>query len=222
MSRFFFLPSMITYALFLFLLYALTHFSLSTNFFVMILVGGAGLLFRKVTIPFRETVKSDGELYLSPVYGQVRSIRRDIEAFEDKKRGHEIRLAISGVDNKGLYLPTSGEVSYLKANAGICIPRYSEPHVFYRPIDEVAHTDLILSSRNQTRSLLRFVDCKNGVRPVVWLKSGDRGRGAACFGYYPFGGTLIIYVPENSDILVHENENVIPGQTVIAAIKDVK
>ena len=69
---------------------------------------------------------------------------------------------------------------------------------------------------------MRFIDCTYGHRPSIWLKSGDCGRGAACFGFYPFGGTLIIYLPQNSDILVFEKERVVPGQTVISAFKDVK
>jgi hypothetical protein len=51
------------------------------------------------------------------------------------------------------------------------------------------------------------------------MKSGDRGRGAACFGHYPFGGSLIVYVPQPSDILVVENEKIEAGQTVLAVFK---
>jgi hypothetical protein len=55
---------------------------------------------------------------------------------------------------------------------------------------------------------------------VLWVKSGDRGRGGACFGYYPFGGTLLIYLPAKSDILIFEKEKIFPGQSVIAATKN--
>ena len=122
---------------------------------------------------------------------------------------------------KVFILPTAGEVSYLKANKGAKIPRNAESNQFYVPTHDLSHTDFVLKSKNQAKSLMRFIDCVYGQRPTIWLKSGDRGRGAACFGNYPFGGTLIIYLPQNSDILVFENERVVPGQTVIAALKDV-
>lgn len=125
-------------------------------------------------------------------------------------------------DEKGLYLPTTGEVSYLKATKGKKVPRNGENHEFYGPLEDVSHTDLILTSKSGVKTTMRFVDCPNGQRPMVWLKSGDRGRGAACFGYYPFGGTVLIYLPANSDILVYESEHIVPGQTVIADIKEVK
>lgn len=221
MSRFFFLPSTVTLGLFVLLVYSLTHFSFGTNFFIVILVVLTGYIFRRGKVEFQETDRPKGELFLTPVFGRVKSIRKSVTSFNQETRGHEIRITISGFDQKGLYLPTSGEVNYLKANIGVSIPRDSENYAFYRPVEELAHTDLILASKNGMKSLLRFVDCKNGVRPNIWLKSGDRGRAAACFGYYPFGGTLIVYIPENSDVLVYENEQVVPGQTVLAAIKEV-
>lgn len=178
--------------------------------------------FRKAAIPYRDTLKNNGEIYLSPVHGLVESIRRDTTTLEDGSVTHEVRISIGGWDEKGLYLPTTGEVTYLKASKGLKIPRGSESELFYLPVSELAHTDFILKSKNQTQTLMRFIDCKYGKRPSVWLKYGDRGRGAACFGYYPFGGTLLIYLPQNSDILVFEKERIVPGQTVIAALKDLK
>jgi hypothetical protein len=184
-------------------------------FFVTVICFILALVTRRSQVPYRDTLKNDGEIFLSPVYGEVKSIRRNGE-------GQEVRISISGWSEKGLYLPTAGEVSFLRATKGVRISREAEPVAFYRPMDEVAHTDFILTSKNKTQTLMRFVDCKYGVRPTIWLKSGDRGRGAACFGYYPFGGTLLIYLPDNSDILVFEKEFVVPGQTVIAALKDSK
>lgn len=216
-----FLPMELFYALVFLTLYGFFKF----KFFIAVLIFALSFLvifiFRRKSIPFRETQKSDGEIFLSPVFGKVQSIRRNVTLFDGTRYGCEIRLMISPIDSKGLYLPTYAEVNYLKANKGIQISRNSESQAFYRPIEEVAHTDLVLSLKNSTQVLLRFIDCEYGVRPVIWLKSGDIGRGAACFGYYPFGGSLLIYLPEKSDILVYENEMVIPGQTVLAVLKEV-
>jgi hypothetical protein len=222
MKRFFFLSNEISYGLIIFFIFS--WFKLSTGFLVFIglVYFIIGLVFRRANIPYRDTLKNNGEIYLAPVHGEVRSIRRDITDFEELGQVHEIRVRISGWDEKGLYLPTSGEVSYLKASKGDKINRESEDYLFQQSLNNVAHTDLILTSKNQTKTMMRFIDCVYGKRPSVWLKSGDRGRGAACFGFYPFGGTLLIYLPVNSDILVFEGEHIVPGQTVIAAIKEVK
>lgn len=172
-------------------------------------------------VSYSETIKTDGEIFLSPIYGKVMSVRLNVPVPESQSYGHEIRISMSMLDPKGIYLPTAAEVNYLKATKGKKIPRNSDLKAFYGPMDEVAHTDLTLASKENNKTTMRFVDAPYSQRPTVWLKYGDRGRGAACFGFYPCGGTLFIYLPKNSDILVYESERVIPGQSVLAAIKDV-
>jgi hypothetical protein len=222
MRRFTFLPAEFVYGFFFLWIYAMWNWSFGYRVLTSILVFTIFYIFRRSSIPYRDTLKNDGEIFLSPVHGIVESIRRDASTWDELPVSHEIRISIGPFTEKGLYLPTSGEVSFLKANKGKKIPRNADSQDFYLPVAELAHTDFILTSKNQTKSLMRFIDCTHGQRPSIWLKSGDRGRGAACFGFYPFGGTLIIYLPQNSDILVFEKERVVPGQTVIAAFKDVK
>ena len=222
MRRFTFLPTEIIYGCLVLWGYSLWNWSFGLKVLISVILTSIFYAFRRSSIPYRDTLKNNGEIFLSPVHGIVESIRRDTSTWNEVEGTHEVRISIGGWAEKGLYLPTAAEVSYLKANRGKRINRNSESQDFYVPVAELAHTDLILTSKNLTKTLLRFIDCTYGQRPSIWLKSGDRGRGAACFGYYPFGGTLIIYLPQNSDILVFEKERVIPGQTVIAALKDVK
>ena len=196
--------------------YTWYHFAWPWKIAVTLVCSVAGYAFRRASIPYRDTFKNDGEIYLSPVHGIVEGIRQTSDGT------HEVRISIGLWSEKGLYLPTAGEVSYLKAHSGEKVPRDAGPEAFYRSSDELSHTDFTLTSRNETKTLMRFIDCTFGKRPTIWLKSGDRGRGAACFGFYPLGGTLIIYLPKNSDILVFEKEQIVPGQTVIAALKDTK
>lgn len=222
MRKFSFLSTPLSYLIIGFVLYGLFKFSLGYK--ILLGLGFLGVFFvsRKSNVPYRDTLKNDGEIYLAPVYGIVKSIRHHVTGPDGYTLHHEVRVAISFWNEKGLYLPTSGEVSYLKAHKGEKVNRDAPSESFYRPAEELEHTDLILTSKNQTKTLMRFIDCQYGKRPTIWLKSGDRGRGAACFGYYPFGGTLIVYVPANSDILVFDGERLVPGQTVIAALKDNK
>lgn len=220
MKRFLFLPSEIIYGLIFLCFFVFFEFYSIWSYLLTISVVVLFFVFRRAIIPYRDTLKNDGEIFLSPTYGEIKSIRLNVPTLNERFPHHEVRISISSFAEKGLYLPTSAEVSYLKASKGVKIPRNSEGQAFYRPIDEVSHTDLTLLSKNGVQTLLRFIDCKYGRRPSIWLKSGDRGRGAACFGYYPFGGTLIVYLPQHSDILVFEGESIVPGQTVLAAIKD--
>jgi hypothetical protein len=213
-KRLFFVNNTWVFILVVFILYSFKHFGLV---FPVTLLGVsmiAGYIFRRRFVPYRDTLKNDGEIYLCPVHGEIQSIRKG----SDGKP--EIRIAMSLFDEKGLYLPTPGEITYLKDNRGKRVPRLSPHEYFYGSTDHYAHTDVSLISKNRITTQMRFIDAPYSKRPKIWLKSGDRGRGAACFGYYPFGGTLIIYLPVDSDILVFEKERVIPGQTVLAALKN--
>lgn len=220
MKRFFFLQTEISYGMVALILYAFWKLPLVYEIPVLLLSSLVLFVFRRSHIPYRDTLKSDGEIYMSPVHGVVESVRHSVSSMDYPSPCHEVRISISFWDEKGLYQPTVGEVTYLKANKGKKVHRNSPTHVFYGSVDELSHTDLTLTSKNQTQTMMRFIDCTTGKRPTIWLKSGDRGRGGACFGYYPFGGSLLIYLPATSDILVFEKERVVPGQTVIAALKD--
>lgn len=220
MKRLFFLPVEISWGLVAVFIYAFFKLPLIVEIPLLLITSLFLFVFRRSRIPFRDTSKADGEIYLSPVHGVVESVRQSVSSMDYESPCHEVRISLSFWDEKGLYLPTDGEVTYLKANKGKKVHRDSPTHIFYGPVEELAHTDLTLTSKNKTGTLMRFIDCTTGLRPVIWLKSGDKGRAGASFGYYPFGGTLLIYLPASSDILVFEKERVVPGHTVIAALKD--
>ncbi len=220
MKRFFFLPTEVTYLSFASIVYAFLKLPLLLE--IPILLGSSLVLFlfRRGRIPYRETLKMEGEIYLSPVHGTIESVRHSVPGSVFSFPCHEVRISLSFWDEKGLYLPTNAESSFMKSSKGLKLSRRGPGHFFYGSLEDVSHTDLTLLSKNNTQTLIRFIDCPLGLKPSIWLKSGDRGRGAACFGYYPFGGTLLIYLPATSDVLVYEKERVTPGQTVIAALKD--
>ncbi len=220
MKRLFFLPSEITYLLFGASVYAFFKLPLWLEIIVLLVASLVLFLFRRGQIPYRETAKVEGEMYLSPVHGTVESVRHSVLDTVFSYPCHEVRVSVSFWDEKGLYLPTNAESSYLKASKGLRLSRRAPSHFFYGSLEDVSHTDLTLVSKNNAQTLIRFINCPMGLQPSIWLKSGDRGRGAACFGYYPFGGTLLLYLPATSDVLVYEKEKISPGQTVIAALKD--
>jgi hypothetical protein len=220
MSRFFFLPAELSWVLIGLCLYSYYRLAIGFGILVNVLILIVFFFFRRKKIPYRDTQKLDGELFLSPVHGKVESVRLFIDYSDYLFSCHEVRISLPLWGEKGLYLPTSGEVMYLKANEGKKLRRESPSEFFYGPLGEISHTDFTLNSKNKTQTLMRFIDCHTGMRPTMWLKSGDRGRAGACFGYYPFGGSLLIYVPAQSDILVYEGEQVTPGLTVIASLKD--
>jgi hypothetical protein len=170
MKRFFFLPAIASYSLIATILISYSYLRAAPwALFSFLCLGFLGF-FRRSFIPYRDTLKNEGEIFLSPVHGVIKSIRMNVPTLNESILHHEVRISISSFVEKGLYMPTSGEVSYLRASKGIKISRDAEGKEFYRPIDEISHTDLTLTSKNQVKTLLRFIDCKYGKRPSIWLR----------------------------------------------------
>jgi hypothetical protein len=206
MSRFFFLPKILFYVLLFFNIYFFLDDFSFIQFLVLFMTLIVLFLFRRSAVLYQETIRSDGEIFLSPVHGIVESIRYSVHSEEENLSFHEVKISLKFWQEKGFYLPTAGEISgFRQESQNKRNPGYS---------------DLTLVSKNGNRFLLKFFNSFGAIPPVLWVKSGDRGRGGACFGYYPFGGTLFIHLPVKSDILVFENEKLFPGQSVIAAIKN--
>lgn len=220
MKRFFFLQNEISFGLIGLMIWAFVKPPLIVEIPVLLMSSLVLFLFRRRPVNYVDTLKNDGEIYLSPVHGVVESVRYAVEVQDFPSPCHEVRISLNFWDEKGLYLPTTGELTYLRAIKGIKVPRKSTKETFFGPLEKLSHTEFSLLSKNQNLTLMRFIDFKMGKRPTIWLKSGDRGRAGACFGYYPFGGNLLVYLPITSDILVFENEQVVPGQSVIASLKD--
>ena len=218
MSKYFFLNSWVVWGSITILVWSLFYLSFTSFFLLSLIIVPFLTIFRRSPVPFIDTVKVDKELILSPSFGTIISIRQNTELFETGEIGHEIRVALSFWNPKGLYLPTSSEVSYLHHLKGEHIPLDAEPEKFYGNLENISRTNVTFLNQRKVPISLRFIDRPNGVRPEIWMKTGDIGKAGACFGYYILGGTLIIYLPKECNILVYESERVVPGSTVIASL----
>lgn len=171
---------------------------------------------RKRPVTWNEGMRNDGEIILAPIDGEVVKISSYFDD-EDKCNYTAIRINMSHYHAWGLYLPFTSEMAYLKEREGSKrFPRSELATLSNLELKEMSRTDLVLKSPAGLTSHMRFIQCVNGRSPRIWMKSGDHGRGGACFGYYPFGGSLLVFVPENSDILVVENERIRAGESVLA------
>lgn len=173
---------------------------------------------RRKHLTWHETLKSDGEIFLSPIDGRLVAIRDRVDP-ETGEALTELRIQTAYYHNWGLYLPSSAEMDYLKLTDGGRFQKIDFPTISWDRLEAVARTDLVLRSKSGHTTKLCFPLALNNRAPRVWMKSGDRGRGAACFGYYPFGGSLIVFVPKVSDILVVLNERITAGRTVLAVFR---
>lgn len=175
-------------------------------------------LYRKKTISWKENLKNDGTILLSPVAGVVVSIN-DFYSEEEKQHYSELRIVLSPQDYWGLHLPYSSEMEYLKSQRGKFYPRKDLEQLDVGMLESMTKTDLTLRSKYGLSTKMVFLHSRFGKSPKIWMKSGDRGRGAACFGHYPFGGSLLMYIQKPCDVLIVKGEQLEPGTTVLAVVK---
>jgi hypothetical protein len=89
------------------------------------------------------------------------------------------------------------------------------------PLDGFEETTIIqLSNKKNLEVILRFVPCHLGARPVIWCNSGDLAEAQSPLGYFPFGGSVLFYLPQDSNLQVVVGDKVEAGRTVIAGLKE--
>lgn len=118
----------------------------------------------------------------------------------------------------GIFLPLSCEIKNLLVLKGQSFFRLK------KAIEELGAKEgkgvsLALDNRGESVGLT-FYKCKVGLWPELMVMPGDRGGRRVNIGYFPFGGTVMLYLPKKYEILVKTNDEVTAGETIFAVIPD--
>lgn len=216
-----------------------TYFSFSTHLIFIIFIGtfyffGFGLLsisailiygisfslFRKTFSKFREdpTVK-EGVLY-SPVNGKVLNVRSGVDHIVFGRELVELRLMIPWWKEMGIFLPISSEVRDLVVKKGKSFFRMSREDLPTQSQKMADSLSLILTGAKGERVGMQMLKCPTGFWPEIGVMPGDRGKRQVNIGYFPLGGTVLLYLPQNYEILVNTDDVIEAGQTLIAGVPD--
>ena len=188
-------------ALILILLYFLLYFSL-----------------RKKSNYFRDDPVTTRGVIFSPCNGKVIYIERNISHGLYGDQLTEIQLMIPWWKEMGIYLPLSCEIKNLLVLKGQSFFRYFKA-VEVIGTKEGKGVSLALDNRGESLGLT-FFKCKFGLWPELLVIPGDRGGRRVNIGYFPFGGTVMLYLPKKYEILVKSNDEVNAGETIIAVVPD--
>jgi phosphatidylserine decarboxylase len=157
-------------------------------------------LFRKNKVNFKNTLSNSTDILLSPVGGKVTAINDDRTIIE-------IKVPITGP--YGLYMPFSAQV-------GMFEKFKEEDNKFTKNIKRYS---VVLRSKLGATAALELISSSIATEVHVWVKTGDKARSRANFGYMPFGGKIKINLPTDSNILISVGDNIIAGSTILAGIK---
>ena len=206
---------------FIFLIVLLSFLSLKeVALFVLATYALVAYLLRKSDTEYFKELEPSSGVITSPIHGRVISIKKGVKHLEFGENVTEIRFLIPHFEESGFFFPQKGEVSNLVFKRGSSFYRYSKDDI---PIQETQTLDgpLLTFKNNDHKYMgMQFLECPLGFYPQFYVLPGDRAEAKANFGFFPLGGTVLLYLPGNYEILVSENATVSPGERLIANIKN--
>jgi phosphatidylserine decarboxylase len=176
------------------------------------------LILRKNPNRFRDDHTTTKGVIFAPCNGKIVSIEKGISHVAYGDNLTEIQIAIPWWSEMGIFMPLSAEIRNIIVHKGRSFFRFQKA-------SEVVGTSigkgLSISLDNRGESVgMTLYKCRLGLWPDILVMPGDRGGRRVNIGYFPFGGTLILYLPEKYEILIKENELINAGESIIAMLPD--
>ncbi len=202
--------------LILFFLWSLSLYLFIGLYLLFIII--IGFFTRRISPHHQEdALLKEGVIY-APVNSRVKSITQHVDHPKFGKDLIEVNLTISWLREAGLYLPTGSEVQGLFYEKGKSFFRY----FFTLEREEIdkysgVYVKFKTTSNEQNEYGIQVIKCFLGQWPQVRVIPGDRGRAQVNFGFLGLGGTVLLYLPSQYEILVKDGQLATAGQTIIAA-----
>jgi phosphatidylserine decarboxylase len=192
-------------------------FAASFWFFLLwsLLLTGFFYLVRRRKQDYKDRLSDEDSILLSPVNGLIYAVESDSDL-----EGHEgkftlLRVSVAHLDEWGVYMPFRGEIDGLARNKGKSIFRYENKLSKFKEND-LESVKIQINSKKLNYCVLNILKCAIGLKPRIWVEPGDRGSSGSCIGYMPFGGTVLVYLPSNFEVIVKANDQLLAGETVLA------
>ena len=176
------------------------------------------VVLRKSRNDFRDDPISTKGVIFSPANGKIMHIEHNVSHGFYGDHLTEIQIMIPWWREMGIFLPLSCEIQNLLILKGHSFFRYHKA-VEVLGSKEGKGVGLALNNRGESIGLA-FFKCKLGLWPELMVMPGDRGGRRVNIGYFPFGGTVMLYLPKKYEILIKINDEVNAGETIFAVIPD--
>jgi len=167
---------------------------------------------------FRKKYKLSGASsgIMSPASGKIISIKKDVNCNQLGNNLTEIRVSVSWFSEFGLRMPADTKVDNIISQNGLSLLRFSKLKERLN-LQDLQHSYIILKGLdNEMKVGIKVIKCPLGGSSVLQILSGDKGKKGAIFGYLPFGGTLFIYLNNNSRVTCSIGEKVCATKSVLA------
>ncbi len=187
---------------------------------LIILIGVYILLYvvlRKSRNDFRDDPVTTRGVIFSPANGKILHIEHNVSHGLYGDQLIEIQIMVSWWKEMGVFLPLSCEIKNLLVLKGRSFLR-TRKALYELGSAEGKGVALALDNRGENLGL-SFYKCKLGLWPELMVMPGDRGGRRVNIGFFPFGGTVMLYLPQKYEILVKTNDEVTAGETIMAVVQ---
>ena len=167
---------------------------------------------------FRDEPMTTKGVIFAPANGKIVHIENNVSHGMYGDQLMEIQIMIPWWKEMGIFMPLSSEIKTLMVLKGQSFMRT-------KIAEEVIGTkegkgvSVALDNRGEIIGLT-FFKCKLGLWPELMVMPGDRGGRRVNIGYFPFGGTVMLYLPKKYEILLKINDEITAGETIMAVIPD--
>jgi hypothetical protein len=182
------------------------------SLFIVAIYGFALLFFRRKVGVFKENPSITDGILFAPSNGKVIAIVPNVSHPTLGEGLTEVIIRIPWNVEFGIYLPFTSEVIDLVTEKGREHFRYSKETTL------LGRAGLLVSLKDLKGDEigLQLVKCPMGLWPEIKVMPGDRGKRQANIGLLPFGGTLVLYIPNKYEILIQVGQELMAGESLIA------
>jgi hypothetical protein len=180
----------------------------------LLIYAGLIYLFRRDSKDFLESHDISQGVVLSPVNGKVLSVRKGVAHRLYGENLTEIQISIPWWVEWSVRLPVTGDIVDYDIGKRNSLFRFLQ-------LDQAQNADdrgitYTLMGPTGSRIGLQFIPCPLGLDPQLIISPGDRGMRVASIGYFPLGGTVIVYLQGDSEVLVNINDTLVAGESPLA------
>jgi phosphatidylserine decarboxylase len=174
-------------------------------------------ILRKHKNNFRDDPMVTKGVVFSPCNGKIIHVEKNISHVSFGDNLIEVQIMIPWWKEMGIFMPITSEVKTITVHKGRSFFR------FFKAAELVGTSigkglSIALFSFQGEKFGMTLYKCRLGLWPDIILMPGDKGSRRVNIGYLPFGGTLLLYLPENYEILVKENNQVVAGESILAIL----
>ena len=165
------------------------------------------------------TKNSRGSIIYAPLRGKLIDVKRNTRHILFGEGLIRLRFAMPIISEMGIYLPAQVTIRDVFPSEGETYNRYSRKSPVFDSLEGLSGVTLLMETPIKSLIGLQIIECPIGAAPFIYVLPGDRGQAGAAIGCLPFGGTALLYLPGNFEILVEKNAMVIPGGSQMAVEK---